>query len=247
MKGRPEPVEAAAEILAQRYASADSVLLAGSTVRGEATSTSDLDLVVLFPTLERSYRESFEHRGWPVEVLAHDTGTLEYYFEKDRASGVGTLMWMVSDGIAVPGETELNRRVKARAAALLAAGPLALTVEEIDYARYTITGLLDDLSAPRNDAEYRAIVVALFPALANHYLRARGHWGATAKTIPRRLAAADAKLAAKFDTAFGAAFSAEPMRLFAIADEILQRDGGRLFEGYRSVSDINWRRTPPTG
>lgn len=248
MKGRPEPVEAAAEILEQRYAGADSVLLAGSTVRGEATSTSDLDLVVLFPTLERSYRESFAHRGWPVEVFAHDIETIEYFFiEKDRASGVGSMLWMVSDGAPIPRETPLNRRIKARAAALLLAGPPAPTVEESDYWRYTITGLLDDLSAPRNDAEYRAIVAQLFHLLANHYLRSRGYWGANAKTIPRRLAAADPALAARFNAAFGAAFAAEPRLLFAFADEILQRDGGRLFEGYRSVSDINWRRIPPSG
>ncbi len=248
MKGRPEPIQAAAEILAQRYPDADSLVLAGSIVRGEATSTSDLDLVVLFPALERGFRESFEYQGWPVEVFAHDVETIEYYFiEKDRASGIGSMLWMVNDGIAVPGETELNRRIKVRAAALLAAGPPALTVEEIDYGRYTISGLLDDLSAPRNDTEYRAIVAALFHMLANHYLRARGRWGATAKTIPRRLAAADATLAAKFDAAFAAAFTAEPGRLFAIADEILERDGGRLFEGYRAVSDPNWKRTPPGG
>ena len=66
--------------MAARYPDADSLFLAGSITRGEATATSDLDLVVLFPFLERSFRESFVHRGWPVEVFAHDEETIEYYF-----------------------------------------------------------------------------------------------------------------------------------------------------------------------
>jgi len=243
---RPEPLQAAGQILAARYPDADSLLLAGSIARGEATATSDLDLVVLFPFVERGFRESFVHRGWPVEVFAHDAETIEYYFiEKDRASGVGSMLWMVHDGIAVPRETALNRRIKVRAAELLAAGPPAWTAEETDYSRYTITGLLDDLSAPRNETEYRAIVAALFHLLANHYLRARAQWGATSKTIARRLAKADSALATRFDVAVAAAFRSEPVALFEIADEILARDGGRLFDGYRSVSDASWRRSPP--
>ena len=232
--------------MAARYPDADSLFLAGSIARGEATATSDLDLVVLFPFVERGFRESFVHRGWPVEVFAHDAETIEYYFiEMDRASGVGSMLWMVHDGIAVPRETALNRCIKARAAALLAAGPPAWTAEQTDYSRYTITGLLDDLSAPRNDDEYRAIVAALVHQIANHYLRARTQWGANSKMIPRRLANANGALAARFDLAVAAAFRGEPVRLFEIADEILARDGGRLFDGYRSASDPAWRRSPP--
>jgi hypothetical protein len=243
---RPDPLEAAREVLEARYRDADSLLLAGSTTRGEATETSDLDLVVLFPFLERSFRESFVHRGWPVEVFAHDAETIEYHFiEKDRASGVGAMLWMVHDGVAVPRETALNRRIKARAAALLAAGPPVWTTDESDYSRYTITGLLDDLRAPRNEAEYRATVAGLIHLLANHYLRARTQWGANSKTIPRRLAKADSALATRFDVAVAAAFRGESVRLFEIADEILARDGGRLFDGYRSVSEAAWRRAPP--
>jgi len=43
---RGDLLEAAREILAARYPGADSLLLAGSIARGEATVTSDLDLVV---------------------------------------------------------------------------------------------------------------------------------------------------------------------------------------------------------
>ena len=95
---RPDPRQAALEIL-QRYPAADSLLLAGSVMRGEATATSDLDIVVLFPHVARSFRESFVHRGWPVDVFAHDIETIEYYFiEQDRKSGVGAIMWMGGQG-----------------------------------------------------------------------------------------------------------------------------------------------------
>lgn len=104
----PTPLQAAIEIFATRYESADSLLLAGSTTRNEATATSDLDLVVLFRRVDRSFRESFFFQGWPVEVFAHDPETIEYYFvEKDRPSGVGSMMWMVYDGIPVPHPTAL--------------------------------------------------------------------------------------------------------------------------------------------
>jgi hypothetical protein len=238
-------LEAAGEILSTRYVSADSLLLAGSITRGEATATSDLDLVVLFPNLPRSFRESFVHRGWPVEVFAHDEETIEYYFlEQDLTSGVGAMLWMVHDGIPVPGSTELNGRIKARAAALLAEGPPPWSTDKTDYSRYTITGLLDDLMAPRNDGEYRAVVATLFHNVAYHYLRSHGQWGAHSKTLPRRLARIDTAFAARYDAAFEAAFRGDPAPLFAISDEVLAPDGGRLFDGHRSESDTDWRRSP---
>lgn len=241
-----DPRETAAAILRERYDGADSLLLAGSVIRGEATATSDLDLVVLYPVLERSFRESFHHSGWPVEVFAHDRETIEYFFiEKDLASGVGAMLWMVHDGIAVPGPTELNERVKARAEALLEAGPKPWSAADTDYWRYTITGLLDDLAEPRNADECRAIVMSLHHLLGNFALRTRGRWGASGKTIPRRLYDADQALALKFDAAFAAAFRGDVAGLVAVSDDVLAPAGGRLFEGYSSYSDADERRIPP--
>ena len=243
---RTEPIETAIAMLRDRYAQADSAFVAGSVMRGEATASSDLDIVVLYPRLERSYRESFVRDGWPIETFVHDEETIEYYFiEKDLASGVGAMMWMVHDGVAVPTRTPLNDRIKARANALLDAGPPRQSTADVEYWRYTITGLLDDLAAPRDFNEARAIVASLHHLLANHWLRAHGRWGASGKTIPRRLAAADAGLAQRFDAAFEAAFQGRHAALFAVADELLAPSGGRLFDGYASQSDPAWRRTPP--
>jgi predicted nucleotidyltransferase len=252
---RADPIETAVEILRDRYADADSAFVAGSVMRGEGTPTSDLDIVVLFPRIERSYRESFFYprgdfeRGWPIETFVHDEETIEYYFiEKDLKSGVGAIMHMVHDGVPVPTRTALNERIKARANALLDAGPPVVSAADVDYGRYTITGLLDDLIEPRNDDEARAVVASLHHVLANHWLRGKGRWGAHGKTIARRLALADAALARRFDAAFAAAFEGNRFdALFAVADEMLAPTGGRLFDGHSAKSDPSWRRAPPHG
>jgi hypothetical protein len=153
-------------------------------------------------------------------------------------------MWMVHDGVPVPARTPMNDRVKARANALLKAGPPPMSAVDIDYWRYAITGLLDDLAAPRNVHEARAVVASLHHILANFSLRGAGRWGANGKTIPRRLAAADAALAQRFEAAFAAAFESHHAGLFAVADEVLAPTGGRLFDGYSEKSDATWRRAP---
>ena len=147
---RSDPRQVAASVLNARYSGADSLLLAGSVVRGEETATSDLDLVVLYPQIEQSYRESFLYGGWPVEAFVHDEHTIEYYFvEQDLVSRIGSMMWMVHDGLPIVGSTALNRRIKSRAQRLLDAGPPTWSDDQVGYSRYTITGLLDDLAEPR--------------------------------------------------------------------------------------------------
>ena len=244
---RTDPKKVAASVLVERYGGADSLLLAGSVVRAEETATSDLDLIVLYPHVEQSYRESFTYAGWPIEAFVHDEYTIEYNFvEQDRASGIGSIMWMVHDGVAIPEPTTLNRRIKLRAQQLLDSGPPTWSVEQIDRSRYTITGLLDDLAAPRNDDEYRATLSTLYPLVANHFLRVNRQWAASAKTIPRRLLKADDDLARRYGQAFAAAFTeGDSKLLFAVVDQVLDGSGGRLFEGYSALTDPDSRRSPP--
>ena len=103
-------IAAAKAIHSQRYAHAEITFLAGSLVRGEGTSTSDLDLVVVFKTLPEAYRESFRFGHWPVEAFVHDPQTLAYFFHKvDKPSGVPSLPTMVSEGIEIPQSSEFSR------------------------------------------------------------------------------------------------------------------------------------------
>ena len=73
------------------------------------------------------------------------------YAGADSAFVAGSVM----RGDATAGRTALNERVKARANALLEAGPPTWSAADIDYWRYTITGLLDDLVEPRNAPMHR--------------------------------------------------------------------------------------------
>jgi hypothetical protein len=168
-----------------RYPEADVILAAGSLMRGDGTATSDLDLVVLHARLPQAYRESFHAEGVPVEAFVHDPETLEYFFtEMDVPSGVPTLPRMVLEGVEVPAPTPLSRAAKARAEAVIAAGPPPLDAEREQRLRYFVSDLLDDLRAPRSRDEAAAIGARLYERLADYHLRRLGLWSARGKWIP---------------------------------------------------------------
>jgi predicted nucleotidyltransferase len=88
---RPSPYEIAKELLETRFKGAEVVFAAGSIRRNEATASSDIDLVVVYPKLEQAYRESFTFKGWPVEAFVHDPETLNYFFWEVDAKGRNSL------------------------------------------------------------------------------------------------------------------------------------------------------------
>jgi hypothetical protein len=112
-------------VLTQRYSNADAGFAAGSLVRGDATETSDLDLVVLFSRLPNAYRESFVFDGTPVDASVHDPETLRAFFGKDIDAGKSGMLTMVVEGRIVGSRLEPAERMKAEAEAeaILARGP----------------------------------------------------------------------------------------------------------------------------
>lgn len=240
---RPDPVEAARRIHAERYPEADVIFLAGSVMRGEGTATSDLDIVVVYKELKHAWRESFVFEGWPVEAFVHDPATAAYFFEEvDRASGFPFLPRMVDEGFEIPTSTAISTGLKQKAKALLLLGPPALTSEKIAQARYGLSDLLDDLRAPKNNAEIRAMGVRLYEELADFYLRSRGLWSAKAKHIPRALMAADPAFAGRFEAAFADLFEEGGVsQAIGLAEEALAPTGGILFEGFKLNAPDSWR------
>nr|WP_210301129.1 nucleotidyltransferase domain-containing protein [Rhizobium sp. BK619] len=233
---------AAHRCVANRYAGAAFAYATGSLLRGEGTAFSDIDLVVVFSSLERAWRESFTHEGFPVEAFVHDEETLAYYIHADTESGCPVMAHMVATGRAVGPDMERARIVQARAAAMLAAGPKPLAGARSDMLRYQVTDLADDLRGTRPPEEIAAIAAQLYQKLADLILLGRGEWAGRGKWAPRLISRLDARLAAEFDAAFRLAAGGDGARLLALADRELALHGGLYFEGFRQEAPLEARR-----
>jgi hypothetical protein len=194
--------------------------------------------------LPNAYRESFIHRGWPVETFVHDTETLNYFLqEADPASGVAAMPNMVHEGLEIPAPCELSQTLKRLAAGVLAAGPPALSEEELRSRRYFLTDKLDDIRHPCSEAELVATGAQMYDMAADFYLRSRGHWSARGKAIPRRLREVDADFAARFGEAFETLFGAKRSHaVVALVEEALAPFGGLLFDGYKLDAPFDQRK-----
>lgn len=244
---REDPIKVAKAIHAERYPQSEVLFLSGSVMRGEGTSTSDLDVVVVFRRLANAYRESFRFGEWPVEAFVHDPETLNYFFRHvDRAAGVPSLPSMVSEGIEIPKASEFSHSIKELARSVLAEGPPHWSDSEINNSRYAITDVMDDLLEPRSRAELIASATVLFGLLANHYFRSRQLWSAKGKTIPRRLREVDPRFAVRFEQAFGELFAvSNASPVIELAEEVLSQSGGKLFESHTLAAPASWRQTMP--
>jgi predicted nucleotidyltransferase len=232
------------QILDDRYPNASVVLLAGSLLRGEGTPYSDLDLVVIFDQLPHAWRESFDFQGYPVEAFVHDPETLNYFlFESSRSSRPPAMARMVLEGIEVPGPTEMSQSLKRIAADLIAAGPPKLSDEDERKLRYTITNMIDDLRQPRSREELVASGAELYGALAYYYFCANGLWSAINKAIPRAFSKADPDLYSRFHECFDQLFAdGRSDKVIVLAEEILKRHGGFLFDGYKQDASPTCRK-----
>ncbi len=237
------PLFVTKELFETRYKGADCVFVTGSVIRGEATAHSDLDLVVLYPRVERAYRESFFHKGWPVEAFIHDPETLRYFFNQvDKHLGRATLAEMIVDGHEIPAATVLTSEMKELASAALREGPPALAPDDLADRRYHISEILDDMREPRNRAELTASAALLYNELADFYFRTRRSWTASGKSVMKRMRRTDSVFAKKFSESFDEVFtSGQAARVIALAEEMLAPHGGLLFEGYKRDVPLEWR------
>jgi hypothetical protein len=231
---RVSPVEAARGIWRERYAGAGVIFLAGSVLRGEATRTSDLDIVVVFEELADAYREAFTFAGWPVEAFVHDAGSLRHFYGVERRRGLPSLMRMVIEGLEVPEASEFSEGLKREASEAYEAGPLPFDEAELRLRRYRLTDWVDDIRFPRSDEELVASGAWLYQDASDFFFRSRGLWSAHSKTVPRRMREVDAEFASKFLAAFESLFTEKrSAAAVALVEELLAPFGGTLFDGFR--------------
>lgn len=227
-----QPVEAGYQFLNKYFPSCQGALLAGSVVRGEATDTSDLDIVIFDNSVPSSYRESLIDFGWPIEVFVHNLTSYKQFFDHNVQRVRPSLPRMVAEGIILK-DDGIVECIKKEAIEILEEGPEEWSKETINLKRYFITDVLDDFIGCTKREEEIFIANTLAELVSEFVLRTNRQWIGTSKWIVRSLKQYDEQFAKQFVEAFDMfyKFSAKK-QVIQLVDEVLQPYGGRLFHGF---------------
>ncbi|MCR2821137.1 nucleotidyltransferase domain-containing protein [Lederbergia panacisoli] len=229
---RLNPIQAATQFIEERFPNCQGALLAGSIVRGEATETSDLDIVIFDKALETAFRESLVALGWPIETFVHNLSSYKYFFQQDYERARPSLPKMVSEGIVIKDEG-IIQTIKGEANELLNRGPEKWSEETVTMKRYFITDTLDDFIGSKNRDEDIFIANALADLVHEFVLRINGRWIGSSKWVMRALKKYDATFTDEFVVAFDEFYRlGEKGKIIILVDKVLEPYGGRLFDGF---------------
>ncbi|GAA3657518.1 hypothetical protein GCM10022224_020900 [Nonomuraea antimicrobica] len=228
-----DPVAAARAFVEETFPGALYAFVGGSVLTERRTSTSDLDIIVVLDGLDRPYRETLRWQGWPIELFAHSETSLAAYIERGFEERQPTLARVCAEGAVLTDRT--GGRASDLQSALgerVSAGPGGQTAGQAEQARHALSDLLDDLAGATDAGERAFIGWEVVQAAAKTALGAGRWWQGSGKWLLRELRAHDPGLADELLSAHD-----DPARLTAVATGVLERAGGRLWEGYRSQGD----------
>ncbi|WP_335871768.1 nucleotidyltransferase domain-containing protein [Bacillus sp. 2205SS5-2] len=227
-----DPFLSAEKFIITYYSSCQGAILAGSVVRGEHTSTSDLDIVIFDQSVPSSYRESLHAFGWPIEVFVHNLTSYKQFFLLDHKAARPSMQKMISEGLVIKDEGILEG-IKQEANAQLAQGPDIWTDQEIRFKRYFITDTLDDFIGASERGEQLFIANHLASLLHEFVLRTNRRWIGSSKWIIRALNSFDENFTEEFVKAFDHFYkSGDKSAVISLSEKILDPFGGLLFEGF---------------
>ncbi len=234
MTDRVEAIESATGLVRQRFPETLAAFLGGTVLSAARTAMSDLDIVVIRPDGHTVYRETLRHNGWIAELFVSTLASYREIVTREIAARRSPLLHMVAGGVVLVDADGMAAGLQAEAARLLALGPPSPSAEEVEDGRYLLSDLLDDLAGASDAGEVAAIAVRLYAETARLALLLAGSWLGTGKWLARRLRATDADLYTSLTAGLRAAVAdADGGQLRAVAEEVLDRAGGRLMEGYR--------------
>ncbi|MCM2674141.1 nucleotidyltransferase domain-containing protein [Alkalicoccobacillus plakortidis] len=226
------PIKAAEQFINDYFRDCQGALLAGSVVRGEATETSDLDIVIFDKHLTSSYRQSLVKYDWAIEIFVHSPTSYKHFFKLDFELARPSMQRMVSEGIIIK-DDEILASIKQEATDQLNKGPEEWSIETIDTKRYFITDALDDFIGCSNRAEELFIANTLAELVSEFVLRTNKQWTGASKWVIRSLRNYDEVFTDQFVKAFDMFYkNGDKNLVIHLVDETLEPFGGRLFDGF---------------
>lgn len=226
-----DPVQAARGVLDERYPLARAAFLGGSVASGTYTANSDLDMVVIVHDLPGAFRETFVHRGWPVELFCHTVETFHEFVARDTKDRRPPLLHICGEGFLMLDADGTGQRMRAEARVLLDAGPPPATMTELEDRRYGTTDLLEDLIGARDEDELLFVAARLLTCVGELALVVQNRWLGHGKWLMRRLR--DAKEDEIVDSYRALVRGEGPERFIAVVEHVLESAGGRMEAGYR--------------
>lgn len=214
------------------YPQVCAALLTGSVVRGTATPTSDVDVVVFLPDGAGARRDTVSWEGISVDVFGYDPAGLDRWLPKDTERRRPVLSSLILDGVLVTGDPAIADRAKTAAAKILAAGPRPTNEAELTRMRYGVTDLLLDIEGSADRAETLLLAGQLVQSVGDLLLATDGRWTGAGKWLLRELRAYDRELAADLSAAHDDLARMDLKQpLVRMVDNILARHGGRYLVG----------------
>lgn len=227
-----KPMAVAHQFINEQFPNCQGALLAGSVVRGEATETSDLDIVIFDQSLISSYRESLIYLGWKIEAFVHNLTSYKAFFKSDYERARPSMPRMVLEGIILK-DVGIIKSIKKEAKDLMDQGPEKWSAETIELKQYFISDTLDDLLGSTDRAEEICIANTLAEMVSEFVLRTNQKWIGTSKWIIRSLRHYDHNFANHFVNAFDVFYrTGDKTEIIQLVDNILEPYGGRLFDGF---------------
>jgi predicted nucleotidyltransferase len=226
-------IAAAQALVEQKFPDCDAAFLVGSTVRSEATPTSDLDIVVISRSATAPYQEGMKVFGWPIDVVFHTESSYRKFFKIDVLRRRPVLAYMINEGVILKNKDGYAYCVKEEAKEALAAGPAPLTAGEIMGSRHELTKLYDDFTSSASRIESLILGADLAYIALEFVLSFNCQWMGDGKWAVRALRDYNPELADEFLRALEDFYQRNQKDgLACFAQNILDAAGGRTSEEY---------------
>ena len=229
MEGR----DAAREFVATHFPDCLSAVLFGSVARGEATATSDLDIIIVTHEDISPYRKSYHEYGWFIETFVGSRKYNEEKVRRFRGRHIPSFLTSYAEGVILKDHHDFAQGLQEEAIAILERGPDELTRQEIDAYRYVITDWLDDFVDSKSYEESLFIAYDLVAKVGEFLLAYNRKWVGERKWLYRALQKLDQELADHLIEELKSFYQTGSKEgLIGIVVRVLDLAGGKLYEGY---------------
>jgi predicted nucleotidyltransferase len=225
-------IEAASAFIVRHFPRCVAAFLAGSASRGEATATSDLDLLIVDPGEEAPRWATFHEMGWPIEAFLLTPTNYATAFADQVRKRWALLPAMCRDGILLRDQDGLAQQMKNEAAAILDRGPGPCSEADMNQYRFYLTDTLLDFEAASNLSQVLLDAGGIFHLTATIFLAHRQQWVGQGKWLLRQLQRVDPEQAQLLTDALETVCrTGDKSLLLQRSDAVLALVGGRRFEG----------------